>query len=66
VGQLFDLDNLIASTIMDKSIAIILHTMQATQALNLPKVQPKSIFNIGCDHFGPSMAIIFSIHALHM
>jgi hypothetical protein len=51
---------------MDKSFAIILHTMQMTQASNLPKIQSKHIFNIGCNHFGPSVAIVFSIHALHM
>jgi hypothetical protein len=66
VGQFFDLDNFVVSTKMDKSFAIILHTMQMTQASNLPKAQSKYILNIGCDHFGPSVAIVFSIHALHM
>jgi hypothetical protein len=37
-----------------------------TQATSLPKVKPKIIFDIGCDHLAPSMATIFSIHALHL
>jgi hypothetical protein len=39
--------------------------MQVTQAMSLLEAQPKSIFDISCDHLAPSMAIIHSIHALH-
>jgi hypothetical protein len=37
-----------------------------TQALSLPKVKPKQIFYIGRDQLTPSMAIVLSIHALHL
>jgi hypothetical protein len=37
-----------------------------TQAMSLPKAQPKTIFNIGGDYFTPSMAIILSVHALNL
>ncbi len=37
-----------------------------TQALSLPEVKPKQIFYIGRDQLTPSMAIILSIHALHL
>jgi hypothetical protein len=40
--------------------------MQVTQAMNLPEIKPKFVFDIGCDHFAPSMPIILSIHALHL
>jgi hypothetical protein len=36
-----------------------------TQAMSLPKAQPKTIFNIGGDYFTPSMAIVLSVHALN-
>jgi hypothetical protein len=36
-----------------------------TQAMSLPKAKPKIVFDIGCDHLAPSMAIIFFIHVLH-
>jgi hypothetical protein len=36
-----------------------------TQATNLPKVKPKIVFDIGCDHLAPIMAIVLFIHALH-
>jgi hypothetical protein len=39
--------------------------MQMTQATNLPKAKPKIVFDIGCDHLAPSMAIVLFIHALH-
>jgi hypothetical protein len=39
--------------------------MQVTQAMSLLEAQPKNNFNIGCDHYAPSMAIILSVHALH-
>ncbi len=34
--------------------------------MSLPETKPKTIFDIGCDHFAPSMAIVFSIHDLHL
>jgi hypothetical protein len=48
-----------------KVFAFILHTTQVTQAMNLSKIQPKIIFNIGGDHLTLSMAVVLSIHALH-
>jgi hypothetical protein len=51
---------------MNQAIVVILHTMQMTQILKLLKVQPKGILDIGCHHFGPSMAIVFFVHALHL
>jgi hypothetical protein len=51
---------------MNEAIVVVLHTMQMTQTLKLFQVQPKGILDIGCDHFGPSVAIVFSIHALHL
>jgi hypothetical protein len=44
---------------MDEEILVNLDIMQVTQIVNLPKVEAKSIFDIGCDDLGPSMAIIF-------
>ncbi len=40
--------------------------MQVTQAMSLLEAQPKIIFNINGDHLTPNMAIILSIHALHL
>jgi len=40
--------------------------MQVAQAMILPIAKPKTIFDISCDDLAPSMAIIFSIHALHL
>jgi len=37
-----------------------------TQATNLLEVKPKIVFNISCDHLTLSMAMEFSIHALHL
>ncbi len=51
---------------MHKVFVIILNTTQMTQATNLLEVNPKTIFDIGCDHLAPSMAAILSIHALHL
>jgi hypothetical protein len=34
--------------------------------MNFPKTKPKTIIDIGYEHLAPSMAIIFSIHALHL
>ncbi len=44
---------------------VSLYTTQMTQAMSLPKAKPKIVFDIGCDHLAPSMAIIFFIHVLH-
>jgi hypothetical protein len=43
-----------------------MQTLQMTQAMSFPKAKPKSILDIGYDHLTPSMAIILSIHALHL
>jgi len=37
-----------------------------THATSLPKIKPKTIFYISCDHLAPNMAIILSIHALQI
>jgi hypothetical protein len=49
-----------------KVFTIILHRTQMTQVMNLPKTKPKTIFDIGCDLFALSMAIVLYIHALHL
>jgi len=51
----------IARSRVQKVLTIILHTSQVTQATSLHEAKPKRIYYIGCD-----MAIIFSIHALHL
>jgi hypothetical protein len=61
MGQFLNLNNLILNTKMNEAIVVVLHRMQMTQTLKLNRVQPKGIFSIGCDHFGPSVAI-----ALHL
>jgi hypothetical protein len=40
--------------------------MQVTQITSLLETKAKNIFDIGCDDLGPNMAILLSIHALHM
>jgi hypothetical protein len=37
-----------------------------TQATSLLEAQAKTILDIGYDHFGPSMAIVLYVHALHL
>jgi hypothetical protein len=37
-----------------------------TQATSFFEVKAKTILDIGCDHLAPNMAIILSIHALHL
>jgi hypothetical protein len=37
-----------------------------TQVMNLFKTQAKIILDIGCDHLGPNMAIVFFIHSLYL
>jgi hypothetical protein len=59
-------EDFIAKAKMHKVFIITLNTTQMTQATSLPKVKPKIIFDIGCDHQTPSMATILSIHALHL
>jgi hypothetical protein len=36
------------------------------QVANLPKVQAKTIFDVGYDHLGPNITIVLSVHALHL
>jgi hypothetical protein len=43
-----------------------MQTPQVTQAMSFFEVKLKIILDIGCDHLAPRMAIIFSIHALHL
>jgi hypothetical protein len=66
VDWFFDLGNFISNTKMDEVIVIDMHTTQVTQTLNLLGTKTKTIFNIGCDHLRPNMAIIFSVHVLHL
>jgi hypothetical protein len=49
-----------------KVIIVILETLQLTQAMSFLEVKPKIILKIGCAPLAPSMAIILSIHALHL
>jgi hypothetical protein len=49
-----------------KMFTIILHIMQVTQTTSLLETKPNIIFDIGCDHLAPRMAIILSIHALYL
>jgi hypothetical protein len=49
-----------------KVLTIILHIIQVTQTTSLLETRSKIIFDIGCDHLAPNMAIILSIHALHL
>jgi hypothetical protein len=56
----------IARANVHKVFIVVLHTLQVTHAMNLPKVKPKTIFYISCDHLAPNMAIILSIHALQI
>jgi hypothetical protein len=51
---------------MDKLIIVSLDIKQMTQTMNFLEIEAKSIFDIGCDDLGPSVAIIFFIHALHL
>jgi hypothetical protein len=58
------LKDFIAKARMHKILTIILHTMQMTQTTSLP--EPKIVFDSGCDCLTPSMAMVLSIHALHL
>jgi hypothetical protein len=49
-----------------KIFIILMQTLQMTQATSFPKAKPKTIIDIGYDHFTPSMAVILFIHALHL
>jgi hypothetical protein len=60
------LEDFIARANAHKVIIVILETLQITQAMSFLEVKPKIILNIGCDDLAPSMAIILSIHALHL
>jgi len=42
------------------------YVMQMTQAMSLLKAQAKTILDIGYDHLGQGMAIVFYVHALHL
>jgi len=66
MGALTTLKGFIVRSKMQKVFTIIMHTPQMTQATNLPKVKPKQKIYVGCDQLTPSMAIILSIHALHL
>ncbi len=66
MNTLTTLEGFIARATMHKVFTIIQHTLQVTQAMNLPKAKPKWIFYIGCDQLTPSMAIISSIHEGHL
>jgi hypothetical protein len=43
-----------------------MYTQQMTQVTSLLKAKPKQFFYIGCGQLTPSMAIILSVHALHL
>jgi len=60
------LEDFMARANAHKVIIVILETLQVTQAKSFLEVKPKIVLNIGCDHLTPNMAIILSIHALHL
>jgi hypothetical protein len=60
------LENFIARGRVHKVLIIILHIMQVTQTTTLLETRPNLFFDMGCDHLAPNMAIILSIHALHL
>ncbi len=66
INAFITLEGFIARSKAQKVFTIILYTMQVTQAMSLLEAQPKIIFNINGDHLTPNMAIILSIHALHL
>jgi hypothetical protein len=49
-----------------KILTLLMQTSQMTQATSFLETKPKTIIDIGCDHLASNMAIIFSIHALHL
>jgi hypothetical protein len=49
---------LIVNVRAHKVFTIILQRPQVTQAMNLPKAEPKQIIHISCDQLTPSMAIV--------
>jgi hypothetical protein len=49
-----------------KVFTVVMQTPQVTQAMSFFEVKFKTILDIGCDHLAPRMAIIFSVHALHL
>jgi hypothetical protein len=49
-----------------KVLTIIMYTPQVTQVTSLFKAKAKQFFYIGCGQLTPSMAIILSVHALHL
>ncbi len=52
MGQLINPNRLIVSPGTNEIITIVLHTTQMAQVVNLPKVQTKTILDVGCDHLG--------------
>jgi hypothetical protein len=60
------LEDFIARSSAHKVLIVVLHTTQVTETTCLPEAKPKTIFDISCDHLAPNMAIILSIHALHL
>jgi hypothetical protein len=60
------LEDFIVKGSAHKVLRVVLHTSQVTQAMSLPKAKPNFFFDISCDHLAPNMAIILSIHALHL
>jgi hypothetical protein len=49
-----------------KVVIVVMQTPQVTQATSFPKAKAKIILDIRCDDLPPSIAIILSIHALHL
>jgi hypothetical protein len=64
MSTLTELECLIANARARKVFIIILHTLQVTQAMSLPKAKPKLFFYITCDQPTPSMVIVLFVHAL--
>jgi hypothetical protein len=51
---------------MNQAFTVVQHTTQVTQIVSFYEPQAKTILKINCDHLGPTMAIVLSIHALHL
>jgi hypothetical protein len=60
------LTDFITKASVHKVLIVVMQTPQVTQATSFLEAQVKIILDIGCDHLAPSMAIILSIHALHL
>jgi hypothetical protein len=66
MNALVVIEDFIVEAKTHKVLIIIMDTTQVTQATSLLEAKPKTIFDIGCDHLAPNMAIVLFVHALHL